>query len=230
MQAVPLDPATQDKGVVTTNAPEAQSYKAGGTPIVIPPPTNDLVEVGYENREFMEVIVVPTSNRLLAAFVSSDDLPFLRKSSIKMLSKYSMVQVPRRGEYVDISADDFKQMIGEANQEFSNVCNSTVHESEEEFNWRMKSLDLEEVQANFGKPIQLGTFFSKEDAYGFGLITPLSMNGATVKIATATAMLRAKNRVLFTFVCAEYKDQETLKWHRGTTEDWADAILKANKQ
>ena len=54
---------------------------------------------------------------------------------------------------------------------------SSMKEVEEEFNRRMKSLDLEEATVSLGKPIQLGCLFSKPDAYGFGMVVPVEMGG-----------------------------------------------------
>jgi hypothetical protein len=212
-----------------TKSVPVESFKAGGTLIAIPPPIAEMREVGYDNREFMEVFV-PTNNRLIAAFVMTKDLPKLTKGSDDlMMSKYAMVQVPRRGEYMDYRASDFKEMTDGAKKEFGDVMNSSMKEAEDEFNRRMKSLDLAEATVSLGKPIQLGCLFSKQDAYSFGMIMPLSMGGENMKMGMGGALMRVKQRLLFVYLYAEYKDEETVKWLRRATEDWADAILKANK-
>jgi hypothetical protein len=208
---------------------QVPTVKAGGTPIAIPPPTTEMSEVGYDNREFMEVFVAP-NNRLIAAFVLTNDLPKLTSGSDNlMMSRYAMVQVPRRGEYMDCGASDFKEVTDGAKEEFGNIMSSSMAEAEEEFNRRMKSLDLEEATVSLGKPIQLGCLFSKQDAYGFGMIMPLSMGGENMKMGMGGALMRVKQRLLFVYLYSEYKDEDTVKWLRKTTEAWADAILKANK-
>src|SRR5262245_51738908 len=40
-----------------TKPADVQSFKAGGTPIVIPSPATNMVEVGYDIREMMEAFV-----------------------------------------------------------------------------------------------------------------------------------------------------------------------------
>ena len=214
---------------ITKPAP-VESYKAGGTPIAIPPPTTEMSEVGYDNREFIFEVFVPASNRLIAAFVLTKDLPKLTKGSDDLvISKYAMVQVPRRGEYMDCGASEFKEVTNSAKEQFGDVMSSSMKEAEDEFNRRMKSLHLDEATASFGKPIQLGCLFSKQEAYGFGMIMPLSMAGENIKMGMGVALVRAKQRLLFVYLYAEYKDEETVMWLRKATEDWADAILKTNK-
>ena len=202
-----------------------KSFKAGGTPIAIPSPTKEMIEVGYDNREFMEVFV-PSHNRLIAAFVLTNDLPRLKKGSDDIMSKYALVQVPRRAEYKDCGPSDFKNAV---KGQFGELVNSSMKEVEEEFNRRMKSLDLDVAKMSMGKPVQLGCLFSKQDIYGFGMIMPLSMSGKDIKMVMGASLMRVKRRVIFVYLCAEYKNEDTVKWIRKTTEDWADVILKANK-
>ena len=76
---------------------------------MIPPPASDMAEVGSDDRVIMEVLV-PTQNRLLAAFTLSDDLPKLRTGGKNMLSKYALVEVPRRGEFANLTAENYKEV------------------------------------------------------------------------------------------------------------------------
>jgi hypothetical protein len=226
---VPLASAAQNPEPGMAKPAGVPSYRAGGESITIPQPTNDLVEVGSDSRVIMEVFV-PDQNRLLAAFTLSDDLPKLRSGGNSALSKYSLVEVPRRGEFADFSAKDFNELAEGASKEFGAVLNSSVKESEDGLNRRMKALDLDDAKIILDKPVQLGSFFSKQDAYGVGMIMPISKDGNTTKMVVGIIFLRARNRMLFAYVYATYKDQETVKWMRKTTEEWADAILKSNEQ
>ena len=212
----------QDSG--TKSAP-VESFKAGGTPVAIPSPTAEMSEVGYDNREIMEVSVAP-ENRLIAAFVPTEDLPKFTKG-LDELTRYAMVQVPRRGEYMDCGASDFKEVTDGLKEAFGDVMSSSMKEAEDEIKRRMKSLDLDEV--SLGKPIQLGCLFSKQDAYGFAMVVPVAMGGQNMKMACGAVLMRVKQRLLFVYLYAEYKNDETIKWIRKATEDWADAILKANR-
>ncbi len=215
-------------GAPPQNPPAPASYKAGGTPIVLPPPTTDLVEVGDEARGVMEV-AVPDSNRLIAAFLLPQDLPRLTSGSDNSnFTRYAMVEVPRSGEYSDVEASDFKELTDQASQEIGSVVSSSFSETEDEFNRRLKDLNVN-ATVSLGKPVQLGALFSKTDAFGFGLITQVTVGASSSDMAMAAAIVRVKKRVIFAYLYAEYKNDDTVKWLRKSSEDWADAILKANQ-
>ncbi len=84
------------------------------------------------------------------------------------------------------------------------------------------------IEVTRDKPVLLGTLFSKQDAYGFGSINTLSTPGASVKMVTGMTILRVQSRLLYAFVFANYKDEDSVQWVRKTSEDWVDAILKSN--
>ena len=77
--------------------------------------------------------------------------------------------------------------------------------------------------------LQLGSLFSKQDSYGFGMVMPVAMGGQKKKMVVSAIAMRIKQRLLFLYLCAEYKNEETIKWIRKVSEDCADAILNANK-
>jgi hypothetical protein len=211
-----------------SNSGSVQSFKAGGVAISIPSPSRGFVEAG-DRRSLMELFV-PQTNRLLSAYMTPEDLARLNKGGDNtLLSKYGLVEVARRAEFMDCGANDFKEVINGAKEAMGDVSSTSVKDTEEEFNRRMKALDIPNARVSIGKPLMLGTLFSKPDEYGFGMITEYAMSGNNVKVVAGCAMLRVKNRLLFAYLYAEYKDEDTIKWIRKTTEEWSDAILKANK-
>ena len=229
-QAAPKAGTVVPPGKAATNATDVASYRAGGRLLAIPTPTRNLVEIGSDHHALMEVFV-PPENRLVAAFVLDTDLPRLRKGgNVPVMSAYAMAQVPRRGEFLDCGVSEFAKVVGGAKEQFGTVVASSFKEAEEEFNRRMKSLNLDKVTISLGKPIQLGCIFSKQDAYGFGMIMPVSMGGSTATMGGGCALIRAKKRLLFVYLYTEYKNEETVRWLRKATEEWTDAILKANNE
>jgi len=210
---------------------QAKSYKAGGTPISIPPPTTEFIEIGYDNREVMEIFVAP-DQRLLCGFLLKSDLPLLSKGDDDfILSQYAMVNVPRRGEFMDFKASDYKELADKMKENLGDVIDSSAKRADEESNHQLKSLGLDEVTISLDRIIKLGCLFSKQDAYGFGMILPVSKVGHSkeVVMGCAGAVIRARNRMLFIYLYTEYKNDKTVKWLRKTTKEWADSILKANK-
>ncbi len=210
--------------------PVIQSFKAGGRPIALVPPTSEMAEMGYDNRELMEIFVAQT-NRLIAAYAMKKDIPGISRGDQDLvLEKYAMVQVPRRAEYMDVRPEDFEQVTAGAKQAFGDTMGTTLKEVEDEFNRRMKALDLDEATMRLGKPVQLGCLFSKKDAYAFGMIMPLTMgNGEKLKMGMGATVMRVRNRLLYVYLYAQYKDENTVRWLKKTTEAWANAILKANR-
>jgi hypothetical protein len=209
--------------------PQAAAFKAGGTPIAIPSPAKEMNEIGDDNRALMDAFVAQ-SNRLIACFMLKGDLQKLKGgANDSILARYAMVQVPRRGEYLDCGSSDFKEVANSLKEEFGDILSSSMKETEDEFNKRMKSLDLEEATVSLGAPIQLGCLFSKQDAYCFGMIVPFTMGGNSIKMGMGAVFMRVKQRLLFVYLYSEYKDDDSIAWIRVTIEDWADAIIKANK-
>jgi len=205
-----------------------QSYKAGGVPILIPCPNTDLVEVGSDNREGMNVFV-PENNRLLCAFVLKEDLSLLFTDESKnIMSKYALVEVPRGGENMSCEQSDFKIVIDGIKESFNDALPSVMNESEDILNSRLKSLDIDNLNVKIGQPISLGCFFQKNDIYGLGMLMEVNMGGVDTKMGAAIILLRVKKRLLFVYLYAEYKNDETIKWLRTVGEKWSGEILKAN--
>jgi len=218
----------QGKGDATTRIAEIPTYRVGGMSIAIPVPASDLIEMGQDYRVIMEVSV-PEQNRLVAAFVLPDDLAVIKSGGKYRLSKYALIEVSRSVEFTNFSTKDFKDFSDSANRELGNVLTSSTKEIEEEVNRRVKALNLDD-KVSFDKPISLGCFFSKQDAFASGMLLSVTMQGVTKNMINVSAILRVRNRAIFVYIYAVYEDQDSLKWVQKTTEDWADAILKANEQ
>jgi len=203
------------------------AYAVGGVSVALPaPPGNGMVELGDDRTKYN--VVVPDSNRLVAAFVPEKDVPAVRSNGTGSIDPYAMVEVMRTVESTDVSASDFKDLVNSASQQMGAVLGSSFKESEDEFNKRMKAMNLD-TEISYGKPVMLGTLFFKIDAYGFGMIAPVTANGTTVRMVVGGAIFRAKNRVLFAYFYAVYKDDQTVGQVRAETEQWTDAILAANR-
>jgi hypothetical protein len=107
------------------------------------------------------------------------------------------------------------------------IVSSISKDTEAEMNRRLQALDLDRLE--LGEVKQIGGFFSKTDAYGFGLVTVVKMGGREAKMGMGGVLLRVRKRLLFGYLYSEYKGVETADWLRKTTEQWADAIQAANR-
>lgn len=223
--AEPAPSAPTNSWVVTV--PAAQSFRTGGKTVVIPSPESGLLEIGDDYRVVLDP-VVPDSNRLIAAFVAPQDAQTIRSGSNVQLLKYGLVEVPRRAEFIEADRDAFKQVSDAMAQQFGSSIDTSMKNQEDEFNRRLKELNPNAPAITFDKAVPLGIIFSKQDACAFGVIMPVSAKGNTIKMITSIGVLRAQNRILFLYLYSVYKDEDTVKWLRATSEQWSDAILKAN--
>jgi len=203
-------------------------FKAGGTPILIPTPVSDMGEVGYDIRERMELFVPPV-NRLLAAFLTTRDIAQFSNGGVPpALTRYALVQVPRQAEYIDVRPADFAQVVAGIQQQFSGPdAELTAQAAEEEMTRRLKALNVDKA-ISLGKAVPLGTFFSKSDAFGFGIVSPVSVGNKTITLAMGGAAVRVKMRVLFLYLYSEYKGQTTVDWLRNATEQWSSSLIAQN--
>ncbi|HEX4996980.1 MAG TPA: hypothetical protein VFY29_02075 [Terriglobia bacterium] len=208
---------------------EPQSYKAGKTDLAIATPVTDMVEVGYDVRERMELFV-PATNRLLAAFVPARDMALLADGQPPAgLKRYAMAQIPRQSEYVDIESREFAALVETVKAQFTGPQASDAFQSaRQELNRRLKSMDVE-TPAPVAEPGQLAPFFSKEDAYGFGMVSAVSIGDKTTDVAMGGAVVRLKKKVVFLYLYTEYRQEETMTWLRRATEQWTNALLALNK-
>lgn len=209
-----------------SNMARAQFPVADITIALPAPPGQGMVELGSD-RTFFDP-AVPDSNRLLAAFVLQTQVATLHTIDKQALTPYALVEVLRDGESTTESPVDFKGLVDSISQQMGSTLDSSFKESQDEFNRRMKAMNLN-VQVNYGKPMLLGTFFLKPDAWAFGMTAPVTANGQTTIMVVGTVLLRVKSHVVFAYYYQVYKDDQTPSQLRAETEQWTDAILAANQ-
>lgn len=226
----PAAPATETQAAApAAGTAPAATFRVGGESIAIPSPTGDMVEIGGDHRVLFDV-VVPDMNRLVAAFLLEKDAAQLQSTNNSgPLSPYALVEVLRQGEFAQIDASDFKTLSGQMGQQLGSMVDSSVKETQEEFDRRMKAMNLDN-KISYGQPVMLGTLFSQTDAIGFGMLAPVTMNGASLKMVVGVILLRVKSHVLFAYFYVAYKDGKTTDWVRTTSQQWSDAILAANPE
>jgi hypothetical protein len=114
--------------------------------------------------------------------------------------------------------------------QFGANLEADVKTAQDDLNHNLKELNSKSTTVAIDKPFPIGTLFSKPDAAAFGMIESVSKQGPETKMAVVIVVLRAQNRVLFLYLYSIYKDESTVQWLRNTSEQWADAVLAANKQ
>jgi hypothetical protein len=209
-----------------TIAHAPMSYVVGGTPILIPPPSAEFGELGDDARGIVD-LYVPTQNRLIAAFYPTDQLALLKKGKGKLYSRNGLVEVSRRGEFTNYTAESFQELTQSIDKKLSTSMGPYESDAQNQLNRRLQQLNQGEITLD--QPTQLGILFSKQGAYAFASAAPAQLDGATSTRLIATILICVKSRVIFVYLSDLYKGQETVKWARALSEEWADAILLANK-
>lgn len=220
-------------GLTTTcpaqkHTPVITSRKVGDITIKIPQPHRTLSVVAGKDHDSMKNFV-PSVNRLVAGYLRPADLKRLRTSDESMtLSHYAMVQIPRRVEKLEISRAQFKQIAALTKKQFSNTMSRSAKSAEDELNERLKQLDVDE-KISLGRPVPIGVFFDKTDAYGFGLVMAVGVAGDTDRVAMGSAMIRVKNKLTVYYLYRLYENADTIKTLSKELEAWSDAVQKANR-
>jgi hypothetical protein len=222
-----LHTASAQSGGATPAEPTASHASiVGEVSIQIPPPAKDMIEYGPDKGRVDSF--VPPYNRLVIAFVPIEDKDAVVSVDKKAPPRLALVQVSRQYESMNISESGFRTIIGDVAKKFDTTVESYAKENEEEFNRRLKSLDIDNPKIAFEKPISLGFLFDEPNAAAFGTVLQASAGSASTKKALSVIYMRVKDRVLFAYFFMDYKDQGTLLELRKTSEAWARAILKAN--
>ncbi len=175
---------------------------AGGVPVVIPPPDKEFVEAG-DKRNFFDYMV-PSSNRLLCAFVPVDFLPRLKNPASGM-GQYLLVELSRKldDENTETTSAVFEKVVLGVKQQFadSSTLNHTVQATSEEIRSKLKKLD-QSKDVSIGTPVPLGTLFQTSDAYAFAMLSPVSSGGVTTRVIGACVLLRVRERLIFAYIYA----------------------------
>ncbi|MFZ2632925.1 MAG: hypothetical protein WAX48_15190 [Desulfosalsimonadaceae bacterium] len=212
-------------------SPVIHSVTVGGTSVVIPSPAYDLVEAGDSNRQGLEMYV-GEANRLLCAFLLTNDIPRFANHPNLRLSKYALAFVGRRSEYMDCGPLDFQNQVDAYKQSFKQSLqdDASIAAMMKDVD---KSLDpiskMLDTKVLLDKPVPLGVYFSKEDAFGYGMATQVTRNEQSWKMAGGFALLRVRQRQIVISLYTTYEGEQTLKWLRVATERWADEIIKTNE-
>ena len=207
---------------------QTQTIKVGGVDINIPLPDTTFVEISNKYRGLVELFV-PQSNRLLSAYVLKSELQgFLNLKPGNSLSEFALIEVPLQGEDMNFEPNDYEEFMDGAKEYLGGDLTSIKNETEEEFNSRIKSIGLANMQIKYGQPTQLGCFFSKKDIIAWGMLMSYEMNGLSSKMSIVTIFIRVKKRLLYIYLYSEYKNEETLVRLRSFGKKWSDEILKVN--
>lgn len=145
---------------------------------------------------------------------------------------YAFIETLRQAEFVALDESTYKQAAAEVAKQYGSTIDAPsvdVKGFQDEVNHKIKAMGGSK-EVSLGKPEMLGTIFSKPDATSFGMLMDVAYTGKTAKVVIGSTLLKVQDRLLYEVVFALYTGDDSLAWVRTTSEQWADAILKANLQ
>lgn len=199
--------------------------KVGGTVLTLPAPGGDFLEAGDKLRTTFFELLVPATNRLITAYIPLSHSADVGTGKIQgTLDVYGIIEVARQAEYSDISPELFEGVRKGFDTANIGALTGNV---EQELNSRLKAISAKQIEV--GKPEMLGTIFKKTDAAGVAMLMAYKQETRTVNMAMGIGLVRAKQRLLFTYLYRKYDGAESVNWLRKNLEAWDDAILARNK-
>jgi len=202
--------------------------KAGGVTLTIPSPASDFAEVGDKLRTTLFELLLPSTNRLLSAYLPAQKLAELNAGKLLgWMDLYAMLEVPRQAEYADCTEQAFAKVLQSIDPSLANLDAKTVAQMEEEMNIHLKSIGTKPVE--MGRPEILGKLFQKSNAAALAMLIGIKRDERSVNMACAFAVLRVKKRLIFAYVYRKYESPDEVIWLRKNLEAWCDAILTNNK-
>ena len=191
--------------------------EVGGVKIDVQAPIgfHEISSLSPETRNLAETMT-PPSNRLLAIFVSEDDLGRIMKGEVPKFGRYMLLQVFRELENTNISNGQFRQLVAQIKAQQNTLP------KEYELSQKMK----------IGEHVPLGVFFEQSNAIGFASLVKYQAEAEGEKldyvVAGGTSFIRVKQKVLYAYVYGTYENQDDLNWVRSKSREWVNSLLTFN--
>jgi hypothetical protein len=188
----------------------------------------------------MQESITPPHNRLVAYFVSDDDIKRELSGSAAELNTYFSAQVMRRLEYSSISTSQFSDLTRQVRATYQAgtqkpISSATLAISEELLNKQLKQAypDAGAIdKLRVGEAKSLGLFQDEPNHVGFLFMSRYSgkVNGRSFDymMASAISYVLVKGRTLTLYTGRMYKSPDDMAWVNRSAKQWADALLKAN--
>lgn len=223
-------PMLGQTGAPTAGTNEIPKVKAGGIDLLLPSPDGDFTEVGDRLRTTVFDLLTPSTNRLLTAYLSHQIKENLLSGNTKGgLGTYAMVEIPRGAEYTDVGQKDFEDALKTVANSMGVAVDKAFSTTTDEINARMKELGGKPISVD--RPEMMGTVFRKPDAFAWAMLMGVKGgdSASATTMAGVIAMIRIKQRVLFTYLYRKYDSPEVLDSLGKSTEAWVSRILSANQ-
>ncbi len=205
----------------------------GGVKINVQAPVgfHEISELSPDTRKLAETMT-PRNNRLLAVFVSEEDLGRIMKGDAPMLERYMFLQVLRKLENSKISNAQFQQVVSRVKEQ-QNLMHSKMKEIVSTFlesaSEKISTEYERSLEMKIGEPVPLGVFIEKPNAIGFASMVKYQLEEEGEKldhvVVGGSSIILARGKMLYAYVYSTYKDREDLNWVRLKSKEWVNSLL-----
>ncbi len=209
----------------------------GGVKIDVQAP-NRFYEISSLSSETREIAAMgtPSTNRLLAVFVSEEDLGRIVKGESPILERYILLQVSRRLEAENISNMDFQKLVthfkdqqnvlfGKYKDKIDGLLEGATKKMSEESDLLLKM--------ELGENISLGIFLEQPNAFGFANLMKyrVAVEGEELDsiVAGGSSFILTRGKMLFAYVYSVYETQDDVDWVRSKSKEWVNSLLVSNE-
>lgn len=207
----------------------------GDRPVSIPAPAGfyEISQLSPKTRKLAEAVTLPDS-RLLAVYVSEDDLGRIMRDESPKFGRYMVLQASRSLEHLNVSDALFSQLVAQVKQQQDTLAKKTKEEVGPLLDDSAGKLSKEygfPLKLEVGELVSLGVFMEKSDAVGFAMLqnNRVSANGQFDYLTVGgAAIMRVKGKILRAHVNSDYKSPKDAEWARSTLSTWVDQILATN--
>ncbi|MCY4390060.1 MAG: hypothetical protein OXC18_23425 [Desulfurellaceae bacterium] len=227
--------------LLTTNPAIADTKNVevdiGGVKIDVKAPNGfyEISSLSSETRKIAETMTPPT-NRLLAVFVSEEDLGRIVKGESPIFERYIFLQVFRRLEATTISNTDFQKLIthfkGQQNilfDENKDMVDSLLEGATKKMS---KEYDFS-LKMKLGENISLGIFLEQPNAFGAVNLVKYRVNAEGKEldsiVAGGISYVLTRGKLLYAYVYSVYETQDDVDWVRAKSKEWVNSLLASNE-
>lgn len=208
--------------------------KIGNSPITIPPPKGfyELGNLAPNVRGVFEA-TTPEINKLLAVFMTWDDMEKARRDQNPAKERYAIIQFNKKAENENLSDSKFSDYVKAIRNNYAKSMNVDLAQSEatrSSTSVSRKSGNL--MKINVGDVVNLGEFTESPNHVGFLSVIKFQsvQPGKTNEylMAFTFTLVHVNKKPLFLYFYTKYRSDEDLEWVRSASQNWVNDILSQN--
>lgn len=194
----------------------------------------EISSLSPETRRIVETLTPPT-NRLLAVFVSEEDLGRILKGESPVLNRTVLLQVNRELENIKFTNELFLQLVNLIKKqqntllsETKSKVNSVLDNAGKTFS---KKFDVQ-LKIEVGEQVPLGIFNDKPKVLAFASLSKYEIKVEDEKVdlvrVIGSSLILLKGRMFYAYINSDYKTKNDVNWIKSKSKKWADSLLRSN--